>query len=257
MQNTNYLHSLRQFELEIALQSFPKLENSTGSCSVLDIGAGTGHQARLLARRGYLVTAVDIASSSYHDQRVYPVIEYDGNILPVPAESIAVVFSSNVLEHIVGIDDFLDEISRVMVPGAYAIHILPTPAWRFWTILGHYGWLAKQLFFFFYRGLPAGSLEVVELRNHKRWRAFIGTLIPLRHGVRGVTLTEMYYYSRNWWTQRFEARNFRVVDSYPTGLFYSGACVLGEHLSIHCRRRLSRLLGSACRIYVLRHLYDE
>jgi SAM-dependent methyltransferase len=253
MQNTGYLHCLRRFELERALQFFPDMDNGKEPCPVLDIGAGTGHQAQLLSKRGFAVTAVDIGGSAYRNQRVHPVVEYDGHSLPVSSGSIGVIFSSNVLEHVADIDDFLDEIRRVLVPGGRAIHVLPTPAWRLWTIVGHYGWLVKRISTRLFRPRLENSVEMESTRLPKSWHGIVGTLLPLRHGARGSTVTEMYYYSSHWWQRKFESHGYRVVNSYPTGLFYSGACVFGEHVSVACRERLSRWLGSACRIYVLHH----
>lgn len=250
MSNIDFLHLVRQFELECALRFFP----SPDAGPILDIGAGTGRQAQLLAAYGFRVIAVDIADSAYQAQQVYPITEYDGRNLPVASRTIAVVFSSNVLEHIVDIDDFLDEIGRVVGPGGLAIHILPTPTWRFWNIIGHYGWLGKRLFAGLFQWNAKNPIEVPPPQIPTSWRGIVSTLFPLRHGERGMTLTEMYYYSCYWWTRQFEANGFRVLTSYPTGIFYSGAYIFGERLSIDCRQRLSRVLGSSCRVYVLRHL---
>jgi len=43
-----------------------------------------------------------------------------------------------------------------------------------------------------------------------------------------------------------------IEASVPLGLFYTGYSVADSSLSIVARSRLSRLLGSACRMFVLR-----
>ena len=68
-----------------------------------------------------------------------------------------VVFSSNVLEHVAAIDAFLDETARVLKPEGRAIHILPTPAWRGWSMLTYYGWLAKRVLGLIAAGAGAGA----------------------------------------------------------------------------------------------------
>ena len=256
MENIEHLRRLREFELECALQSFPDPTRGDVACSVLEIGAGTGHQARMLADRGYAVIAVDVASSSYRAQRVFPIREFDGITIPVATASVSVVFSSNVLEHISGIDPFLDEINRVLEHNGIIIHILPTPAWRFWTILGHYGWLAKRLYASLVRRDHGGSTGAPPVGIPSFRRRLIGALFPLRHGERGSTVTEMYYYSQRWWRRKFTTHCCQVLASYPCGLFYTGANVLGDCLPIAWRRRMSQWLGSASRIYVL-HCDDK
>jgi ubiquinone/menaquinone biosynthesis C-methylase UbiE len=50
-------------ELETIMPLFP-----SGAC-ILEIGGGTGRQALELLRRGFQVTAIDLASSSYPAHR--------------------------------------------------------------------------------------------------------------------------------------------------------------------------------------------
>jgi SAM-dependent methyltransferase len=238
----HYLHAVRDFELERVLEELPRAGR------VVDLGAGTGRQAAQLQRRGYDVLALDVPGSAYADERVYSVIDYDGRTLPIPSATVDVVFSSNVLEHVRDLDNLLGEIGRVLAPGGISVHALPTPAWRWWTTFSHYGWLAKRC---------AALLAGVErsggsARSQRPARPIASTLFPERHGERGMTLTEPYYYSRRWWTATFAAHGFEVVKTYPAGLFYTGSMVFAERLSLSARAALARWLGSACRIYVLR-----
>ena len=103
---------------------------------VLDLGAGTGKQALELKRRGFDVTAIEIACSNYSMHRVFPITDYDGRTIPLPDASIDVVFSSNVLEHVSDLSHMHAEIRRVLAPGGTCLHVLPTHTWRLWTTLG-------------------------------------------------------------------------------------------------------------------------
>ena len=76
-------------------------------------------------------------------------------------------------------------------------------------------------------------------------------ITPGPHGEFGNFATEMYYFSRRRWQALFERTGFRVVDRSRNGLFYTGNGLLGARLSLDACRRLSRLLGSSCRVYVL------
>ena len=255
MSHTDFLHILRRFELERVLTYFP--QHDTGQCNVLEVGAGTGYQARFLSAHGFPVTAVDIRSSAYREERVYPITEYDGRVIPSADASFRVVFSSNVLEHVRDIGPFLDELRRVMTSDGVAIHILPTPAWRFWTILTHYAWLVKRLCAFLMPRQKDENATANPPRLPGYLRGTLGILFPLRHGERGVTVSEMYFYRRRWWLKQFEGHGYKVIETCAAGIFYTGSFVFGPKLSIARRQRLARILGSACRIYILRRDGDD
>lgn len=213
---------------------------------MLELGAGTGYQAALLAALGYRVTAVELPSSAYAASRVFPVIDYDGRRLPFADGSFDVVFSSNVLEHVPDIDGMLAEVRRVLAPAGVALHVLPTPAWRAWTTLAHLPWLiSRAMARLGHAGAagPVAGAPGAERRNP--WR----DLVPSRHGERGNVLTETLFFSRRWWRGKFRAAGFTVEADRAAGLFYTGCMVLGGAWSVEDRSRWSRWLGSACRIY--------
>lgn len=242
----DHLHAVREYELREALRWFPPVGGPANPPRVLELGAGTGYQAALLDALGYRVTAVELPSSAYATSRVFRVIDYDGRRLPFDDGSFDVVFSSNVLEHVPDIDGMLVEIRRVLAPGGYALHVLPTPAWRLWTTLAHLPWLVARVLARVGRTRrPATGSGAQEPVGRSPWR----DLFPSRHGERGNVLTEMFFFSRTWWRRRFEAAGFSIPADRTVGLFYSGCMVLGSSWGIEGRSRWSRYLGAACRIY--------
>jgi hypothetical protein len=64
---------------------------------VLDIGAGTGVQAQMMTGAGYAVEAIDMPTSVYANDGVFPIHDYDGHRIPFPEATFDVVCSSNVL----------------------------------------------------------------------------------------------------------------------------------------------------------------
>ena len=239
--------SVRKVELERAMQFFGLGRR------VLEIGAGAGWQANMLTSKGYQVTALDIPDSNYAAVRERHITIYDGVHIPAPDRYFDVIFSSNVLEHVTDLHALQEEMFRVLKPGGTAIHIMPTSTWRLWTSCGFYINRAKQLFRLLLPQNPtpqAGSLKrgaaLVEAG------ATLRLLFPPAHGVSGSWVSELYLFSEHRWVKTLRNSNWEVQRVVPNELFYSGYKLFGDRLSLTCRRYLSKILGSSCKIYVLR-----
>jgi SAM-dependent methyltransferase len=246
MFNVPYLNELRVVEMERLVPLIP------AGARVLEFGAGTGQQARFLADRGFDVAAVDLAESNYAEHLVFPVLQYDGEHIPLEDQSVDVIFSSNVLEHVENIPAIMSEFRRVLRPGGFGIHVMPTPAWRFWT---------------FVSGLPNSIVAAMHIpgdlvtppSDKSRWAALkhnlkmvAGSLIPLGHGTSPEGISELYTFSRRAWLNIFKKHGFDVVEDQPIRLFYTGHMLFGDRLSFSKRDWLSRSLGSATRIYIIK-----
>jgi 2-polyprenyl-3-methyl-5-hydroxy-6-metoxy-1,4-benzoquinol methylase len=212
-QTRHQLSAIRQHEVDAVVHLLDRRGR------LLEIGAGTGWQSHALADRGFDVDAIDVRTSTYVEDRVWPVQEYDGHTLPFPRGSFDFVFSSNTLEHIPHLHEFQREILRVLKPDGLAVHVVPSAVWRFWTNLTY------PLCYF----MP-----------------------PLAHGEHASNaFAELFAFRRSRWERLFRETGWRPLQYGPSGLFYTGCLVTGRHLSIAARERLSRILGSACHIFVL------
>ena len=173
-----HLRSLRLTEIDRALKlASPWL---TEHASILEIGAGCGHQAAELHRRGFRVTAIDVTPCKPPDTSEFSVELYDGKHIPLTDHSVDIIFSSNTLEHIAEISEFLIELRKVLAEGGIAIHIVPSATWRFWTTLAHFPYL---LFSLIRTVLPDTSKPVrtASAQNHRGVRLF-RALFPHHHG---------------------------------------------------------------------------
>lgn len=236
MFSVDWLERIRAWEIERIASLLPPRGR------VLEVGAGTGTQAKWLAERGFDVLAIDLPSSDYAPHRVFPVIDYDGQYIPFPDHSVDGVFSSNVLEHVRDLDTFLGECHRVLRPHGRMVHVVPTTAWRFWTLVSGFA------------DLPAGILHAVRSRRGivGLGRAVAGRILPIRHGETGNAFTELATFRTTSWRRVFERAGWRVLEAHPIGLFYTGWMVLGPTLALSQRERLARWLGSACTVFVLK-----
>ena len=232
---------------------------------LLEIGAGTGAQAVVLAARGFEVNAIEIAGSIYENEQVFPVAIYDGSAIPFPDASFDIVFSSHVLVHIVKHDEFQREILRVLKPGGRVVHILPTTSWRFWTCLVHYpiSYLrhGMRILNTMTGNSAPRSVQAVSASTNAPPRSF-GTRLrrmlalpftpPARVGEHGNAFSEHYLFSERCWKDLFQ-RNGQIVEAcLPNHLFYTGHLTLGPRLHMQARTVLSYLLGSAGKVYVMR-----
>lgn len=248
--STSHRRLIRELELAVLLNWFPR------GGRILEIGAGAGWQAKSLAGHGFEVEAVDLAGGRYDQVRIWPVTLYDGQHLPFPDQHFDAVFSSNVLEHIPHLEQFQDEIRRVLTLSGVALHVLPTPSWRAWTACAFYVNLAKRLLARLNRKTGGGGRPVD--REPGGAPAPAGStgggirLWPGRHGERGCLLDELYLFSARRWRRFFRSTGWQVMWDQPLGLFYTGHRIRGERLGVRARLRLARLLGSSSRAFLLR-----
>lgn len=247
-----FIRELRARELETILTRL-----RPGS-RLLEIGGGNGVQAKALADRGYSVVSIDIPSSRYRAQRVFPVIEYDGATLPFADASFDVVFTSNVLEHVPHLARMHREIARVLRPEGYAVHVMPTAAWRFWTLLTWYPGGVQAVADGLKRAVPRGFGAELRRIAHLRHVAnlVLTYAFPRRHGETGTAVSELWTFSRRAWRRNFRRNGYAVEEATPMGLFYTGSCVLGLRWSFESRAKAAKRLGSACVLYRVRPLRE-
>jgi SAM-dependent methyltransferase len=246
MFSLEFLDDLRVAELELVINDFKR-----GS-KIIEFGAGTGTQALSLSKRGFDVRAIDLPQSDFSEARVFPIIDYNGRQLPLSDGSFDVVYSSNVLEHVVDISCTFDEFRRVLKPTGHGIHLMPSVAWRAWT---------------FASGIPTGFVAAAsmvrllwrpvdgEMRGKSLTRlakTFAAALLPLGHGTSPEGISELWTFSARSWRKRFERGGFEVIACRPSGLFHTGHMLLGPRLSIHARKSLSKWIGSAATVYITR-----
>ncbi|MGC4099122.1 MAG: class I SAM-dependent methyltransferase [Nitrospira sp.] len=244
------MHVIREYEYGKLVERF------SPGIRILEIGGGTGYQAKRLTENGFTVESIDMPNSNYAGQLEFPVRPYDGRNIPFQDNSFDVIFSSNVLEHVVDLPYLHAEMKRVLRPGGYCVHLMPTGAWRFWTNVAHYTELFQRLFCLAPRTLPKGCSRHALTDSMNVLRLMVNTakhyVIVPRHGETGNALSEIITFSPRHWKKHFASQLFLIDEMTAAGLFYTGHMVLGPRLSLRSRQKVSKWLGSACMIYVVR-----
>jgi len=250
MFDLRFLDEIREAELERVVPHLP------AGGEVLEIGGGTGAQARSLERRGFKVASVDLDSSLYRFRRVFPVIEYDGTRLPFPDRSFDAVYSSNVLEHVADPAPLYAEIRRVLRPGGRGIHLMPSASWRFFSSVTHY-WALPSKAYRRFAGVPPGPDELPTNPTGSSKRGILSlalsNILPPRHGEEGSSFGELFRFRAAAWVGHFRAHGITVLVVEPVGIFYTGEMALGPRWPIASRRAASKFLGSACILYDVRY----
>jgi SAM-dependent methyltransferase len=233
-----WVDHVRLHELQVLVTMFPPQGN------VLEIGAGSGFQARELSKLGHAVSAIDLLGS-HAGPRFFEVQSYDGTHIPFPSQTFDVVFSSNVLEHVRDLDALLLEVKRVLKPGGYCVHAMPTPTWS----IGNYLSGLADIFVVI-AAVLRGRLA------HQSFRKVAGLiwarLRPWRHGEHGNALTELWLFSSTRWQQVFRRNGYKVLGVRSLGFYYTGWSLLGAHLSMRARERVAAIVGSSCAAYVVK-----
>ena len=249
MFSIEFLHVIREHEIEKIVKHIAP------GARVLEIGGGTGYQAKRLAARGFLVASIDVGTTHYKRQRVFPVIEYDGKAFPFREAVFDVVFSSSVLEHVADLGQLYHESRRVLKKDGYCVHVMPTAVWRFWQGVANYVELLQRVAPLIPELVPR-RFRLSEWKRPAIVFEELGRLgkqylrIP-RHGETGNALTELWTFSRRHWVKHFLRHNFVVIRTEAIGLFYTGHMVLGKHWGLRSRERVAKVLGSATMLYVV------
>lgn len=250
MFNVEFLHIVREFEFNRILDYL------TPGAEILEIGGGTGYQAKRLQEHGFCVTSIDLPESLYFDKMVFPVKPYDGKTLPFENARFDIVFSSNVLEHVLDVQGLCQEMKRVLKADGVCLHVMPTASWRLWTSVAHYIEFFQKVVLTIPKLIPrslnraglravgCGMREIAGLaRNY--------AIVP-RHGEKGNALTELCTFSAAFWKANLRKAGFHIEKSEPMGLFYTGHMVLGKRLPLSYRCRMAHIFGSSCQIYRVR-----
>jgi SAM-dependent methyltransferase len=233
---------LRQAEFELIVHQL------TPGSKILELGGGSGYQAKLLTESGFEVISVDIDNPKARIGEFFPVEIYDGKTLPAHDDSFDYVISSNVLEHIPTLSFTLSEIKRVLRKDGRAIHVLPSSVWRWSTTLARYPFLLKVAL-----GLkkPSGGSSTERIKRRGLFELAKRVLFERPHGEYPGAISELYYFSGSRWSKVFEAHGFEVLSRFGNGLYYTGYSTLPS-LDLSIRRKLATCLGSSCHVFVMK-----
>ena len=241
-----WLNEIRANEFDAIMEFLPAAKES----KVLEIGSGTGFLLNKLGELYTSVQGIEVETSAYNisDDRVSM---YDGKNIRFDDSSFDVIFSCHVIEHVEDLDYLGNEIRRVLKPGGTVIHIAPSSTWRFFTSLFHYLHLISlPLKIFLKRDKTVSQRSSANYPSLKDKALYV--LMAPRHGLTGNRITEIFYFSQNYWLKKFRAEGFSNIKVFGSGLIYWGHDVIRSNFSMKYRKPLSRVFGSSSNIFILK-----
>jgi SAM-dependent methyltransferase len=262
-----WLHEFRRRELQLVFSRCPDRLFRTA----LELGGGDGFQSTLLTTyvERLVCTDFDVAKlpTGHSEGITYRVCDAERVDEVFEAREFALVYSSNLLEHVPDVSRALQAIHRVLADDGITIHIMPSAFWKMCQILLH---PANQIVMFLERVTEPGGVKWLVRRltgrpdplpsgdgsrslplgnNPKTARPAISRLrrllVPEPHGVSPRNLQEFRAFSRTRWCNEFTRAGFRVL-AVRKGPVASGYGFGFERL----RRVLERLGATSEYVYV-------
>lgn len=244
-----WLHFIRNAELETALKKFPVEKN----IKILEIGGGDGFIAKKIHDLGYKIISIDQIPKY---PQYFLVSTGNASKLNFESETFDIIFSSHVLAHINDIEMFFSESKRVLKKNGLMIHIVPSTAWSIGTNFWHYILLPK--FFIEWKRSKIiatnNSNENIKIdKKEKIMTRIINVLFLHPLGVNPSFIHEFYYFSKHRWKKVF-SQKFKIMNIENGPYFYSGHNIL-KNKFLWIRRMLAKtgFTGSFCFILKINH----
>lgn len=221
-----YLHNIRKEEIDKIFYKCPENLFNKG----LEIGGGDGFQSILLRKCISFLISTDINLKRLPNRDEISIkyfvcdAENIGNVFK--QEEFDIIFSSNLLEHIINTQKVLKSIYKIMKDDGITIHIMPNPFWKIYNlilkipynfiygieiILDNFG---LKKFLFKLRALFNNEKNQSEINNPKikKRRSFLNRLlIPKTHGVSDNHIKEFFAFRKSRWINEFKNANFEIL----------------------------------------------
>ena len=182
----------------------------------LELGCGDGYQSQFLKKYCRKLYSTDL-----NEKRLNALdIEESENLIfkKINAEKVAEIFeersidfiySSNLLEHVLNIEEALDGMRKIMHDDGIMIHIVPNSRWRILSLL------------LFYPNKVINVIERIFNGNKKkttyennlsitRSNNLLTKIYPQPHGVSKNAISEIIYFNKFSWIKRFKKGGFKI-----------------------------------------------
>jgi SAM-dependent methyltransferase len=209
---TDWVHEVRRMEFDGMMKYVPLDRDAT----VLELGSGDGFQLDLLRARFGHVFAIDPGRRPLCATGFSFAV---GEALPFGDGAFDLVVSNCVLEHLDDRRRGMDEMARVLRPGGYAAHVVPSRFWKVASLLlnplgyplrvAEKWWAARQTPKDTSRRVSAAVGRPGVLQVLGRW------IYPPIHGTYRSHRSEYLEYGRDQWLESFRHPRFVHLTDAP------------------------------------------
>ena len=213
MNEIEILHRIRKRDIEILFGDCEECKYEAG----IEIGAGDGCQSQLLNKYIKQFTCTE-----YEEQVFEKINRLEGvNYLRLDVAEIEshfspqyfdLIFSSNVLEHVIDVRTALRGMRKVLKDDGVMIHVMPNRMWKFvqmilWIPCKSIANLRKRSY------TDEGHLEMQaqnRLRGIGMLKKLLNNLNPKTHGINQSNYKEYIEFGKGPWTEKITKAGFQV-----------------------------------------------
>ena len=219
--------TLREHEWRAFEQTLRRHGMNLRESSVLEIGAGDGTQARLIAKEVSELIATDIDERKVAELReifcncesVKVAVINAEELEDFGRESFDLVIASNVMEHTQNPVHTLQQIHMVLKPRGFLAVALPNRTWKTFNALVRY---------------------MLALRN-RNWKALLN--VPIVHGEYKSNREEFLAFGRKSWEKKFKEAGFKITAVIRLPFYYGHGIKVFRLLKLGNKLHLSSSFG--------------
>jgi len=205
LSSNSWLHKVRDIEISYLIKIIEGFvdQRKIKKAKILEIGSGDGYVIDKLAKMypQFKFMGLEVNSSSYQNKST-KVIEYDGLSMDFIKEKFDMVFSFHVLEHIQELENHTRQISSLLKKNGLWINVVPSSTWRILTTLNYYPSILMNFSSLRRKYIKINNKKVNHTSKSRFSKNIFSYIFPQRHGENGNWFSEIYYFSRVFWSRK-------------------------------------------------------
>jgi len=254
--NQRWTGFMRDKESEIIAQNILKYAPNQKNITILEVGGGNGYMASVIDRDDRIKANLKATDIAPRYPSFFPVTEAKDGLQPLDNKSCDVIYSSNVLEHVTDIPNFMNELNRVLKDDGVMIHTMPSSQIALIT------WLVSPVAYFrnfilFFKRHKSRFMRYSFYWWGDKAKSFLKVtnplraILPPRHGEFSGFETLTCWTAKSWTRRLTHSASVEVIEVDKLRLTASMHKLLPWKL-MGLRRLMAKLGCSTVNVYILK-----